>query len=378
MLVYWSIFLYTTVVSFFCVTVNKKRNYNAIVKDENTAVRSVGLFGAMFSFALLVFFASVKTTIADTTAYIVMFTDEERTLSEIPSLLFSGNKGPLFVAIQILFKNCISDNYTLWLSAIAIFQGFAVAKFLSTYSTYFNFSCYLFIANCSFFWMFNGLRQFIAVCIILLASKYLFNKKTIPFMICVFIACLFHNTALLWIPFYFVVQGKPFNKKVIISIFFAILCVVFVDTFTDILGNALEETSYSGATEQFENDDGVNPVTTLLYSIPVIIAFWRRRLITSQAHPRYIDILINMSCVAVAISLIGNFTSGILIGRLPIYFSLGNVVLLPWLINNCFWDKDKPFIKACCYIGYFFYFIYYMYISFGGMPYYSIFPIFNG
>lgn len=373
MLVYWSIFFYTTVVSLLCVTINKRRNYNPVVKDENTAVRSVGLFGALLALFLLVFFASIKTYVADTTAYIDSFVKDERLLSDIPNVLFSDTRGPLFQVSQILFKNCISDNYNCWISAIAIFQGFAIAKFLSTYSTHFNFSCYLFIANCSFFWMFNGLRQFTAVCIILLAGKYLFNKKTIPFLVCVFIAYLFHATAILWVPFYFIVQGKPFNKKVIISIIVAVLCVIFVNEFTDILSDALEETSYSGATEQFSEDDGVNPVTTLLYSIPAIIAFWRRRLIVSKEHPRYIDILINMSCVAVAISLVGNFTSGILFGRLPIYFSVGNLVLLPWLINNCFWDKDKPLIKACCYAGYFCYFIYYMYFTFGGMEYHSIY-----
>lgn len=184
---------------------------------------------------------------------------------------------------------------------------------------------------------------------------------------------LFHSTAIMWFVFYFVVHGKPFNKKVIISICIAIVCVVFVDQFTDLLEFGLKETNYSEATKQFSEDDGVNPVTTLLYAIPVIIAFWKRKVIMSMDPPRYIQILINMSCITVAISLVGNFTSGILIGRLPIYFSLGNFVLLPWLIKYCFLDKDKIFVKACCYIGYFCYFLYYMYIANDGMRYMSTF-----
>lgn len=49
--------------------------------------------------------------------------------------------------------------------------------------------------------------------------------------------------------------------------------MVFVDQFTDLLEFGLKETNYSEATKQFSEDDGVNPVTTLLYAIPVIIAF---------------------------------------------------------------------------------------------------------
>ncbi|MEE0930870.1 MAG: EpsG family protein, partial [Acutalibacteraceae bacterium] len=119
------------------------------------------------------------------------------------------------------------------------------------------------------------------------------------------------------------------------------------------------------------------PITTLIYAIPVIIALWKRKFIVSLERPVYVDVLINMSCVATAISLIGNFTSGILFGRLPIYFSMGNFIILPWLINNCFYNSEKSMMKFCCYAGYFAYFLYYMYISCGGMKYYSVIRMFN-
>ncbi len=372
MIVYWSIFIYTTLVSYFCVFVNRNRSYAGINSNEEMYSR-VGIIGALVSLALLIYFAGMRTYIADTSSYISSFTKEARTLSDIPGMFFSDEKGILFSVFKVFFKNCISSNFQYWLMFIAIFQGFAIAHFYSKYSTDFNFSCYLFIASGSFVWMINGMRQFIAVCIILLAMKFLFNRKIVPFFIFVFIAMLFHSTAIMWFVFYFVVHGKPFNKKVIISICVAIVCVVFVDQFTDLLEFGLKETNYSEATKQFSEDDGVNPVTTLLYAIPVIIAFWKRKVIMSMDPPRYIQVLINMSCITVAISLVGNFTSGILIGRLPIYFSLANFVLLPWLIKYCFLDKDKIFVKACCYIGYFCYFLYYMYIANNGMRYMSTF-----
>lgn len=377
MVVYWAIFIYTTAVSMFCCKLSYSNN--EIANRENSYMNRVGIFGALISFLVLIFFSGVRTYVADTSAYILSFEKSVATLGDIPDILRSDGKGVLFEAYMVFFKKCISDNYTNWLMSLSIFQGFAVARFFSKYSDSFDFSCYLFIASGTFTWMHNGIRQFTAVCIILLAIDFLFQNRQIVFILFVVIAFFVHNTVIIWVLFAFIVKGEALNKKVIFAIIGAAICVVFVDSFTNILSGALENTNYEGATEQFKEDDGVNPITTLIYSIPVIIAFWRRKYILSIERPQYIDTLINMSGVAASISLIGNFTSGILFGRLPIYFAVGNFVVLPWLINNCFWNRDRAIMKFCCYVGYFAYYIYYMYISSNGMEYYSIldYPIFN-
>ena len=82
--------------------------------------------------------------------------------------------------------------------------------------------------------------------------------------------------------------------------------------------------------------------------------------------------MVNLSVSIFVLSVIGMFTSGILIGRLPIYFSMCNLVLLPWLIENCFSAGEEDLIKKGCYIGYFCYFIYFCYISNSGLTYHSI------
>lgn len=374
MLVYWTLFIYTTFVSWLCMRINKERKYSKeLVQKYDVITRQVGIIGALFSLALLIFFASTRGYMADTSAYIANFKDTSSNLYDIPDIWSSGQKGPLYFTMTVIFKHFFGNSFTGWFTILALFQGFAIAKFLSNYSKNFTFSCYLLIANGTFIWMMNGVRQFTAVCILLLASKFLFNKKLLPYLICVLIAFFFHDTAIICIPFFFIFQGKPFNKKVILAIIMAVLAVIFVDEFTNLLDRALENTNHSEATSQFAYDDGVNIVTTILFAIPVVIAFWKRNIIESTDRPRHIDVLINMSCCTMAISLIGNFTSGILIGRLPIYFYIGNYVLLPWLIENCFTGNDKTFMKTSCYIGYFCYFLYYT----NGLDYQSIIRAFN-
>jgi hypothetical protein len=55
-----------------------------------------------------------------------------------------------------------------------------------------------------FFWSMNGVRQFAAMAIWLVAIKQIINKKFFKFVFFIFIASLFHKSALLLFPFYFV------------------------------------------------------------------------------------------------------------------------------------------------------------------------------
>ena len=359
MIQHWPIFLYTTIVSILCMKISEARGTSRVITQKyDVLTKNVGIVGALIAFGAIIYFSATRGFIQDTSSYANSFQLTSDDLSLIPDLLKSEEKGVLWGALQIVFKKFISDDYQVWFTWVAFFQGFAVAKFFSDYSEQFDFSCYLFVSNTIYFWMMNGIRQFTAVCIVLLATKFLFNKNWWLFFIFVGISYYIHDTVIIWVIFYFIVQGKPFNKKVVFSIIAAAIAVIFIEQFTSILDSALEGTTHEGATEQFKNDDGVNIITTLLYAIPVIIAFWKRKVIESKEPPRHIEVLINMSCCTMAISLIGSFTSGILIGRLPIYFSIGNFVVLPWIIENCFEGGEKTFVKASCYLGYFGYFLY--------------------
>lgn len=55
---------------------------------------------------------------------------------------------------------------------------------------------------------------------------------------------------------------------------------------------------------------------------------------------------VNMSVISTGIYLISMFTSAIMIGRLPIYFSIYNYILLPWEIKNLFTKRSANLIVA--------------------------------
>jgi len=83
---------------------------------------------------------------------------------------------------------------------------------------------------------FNGIRQYLAAAVIFAGHRYIYEKKFYRYAICVLIAMLFHRTALVMLPAYFIVRLKP-NLKNIIGIAIAVLAIRFsYDSIFDFMG----------------------------------------------------------------------------------------------------------------------------------------------
>ena len=361
MLVYWSVFIYTTIVSIIVKNNSNKTEYFRSGLSENTiVVKRVGIFGAFITFFLLIYFAGNRCDVADSAAYMGLFYSVNGNVDDIPSVMEAGGKGPLFNVFIIICRKVFHMEWQEWFITIAAFQGISVAKFLGTFSDDFSFSSYLFIADTSFYWMLNGIRQFTAICIVILFIDFFFKRNWVIFLLSVYAAYFIHDSVAVWVLFGLFTHWKPFDIKAMLAITAAALF------FAHYINNDMDDNeNYAGYSEQMEEDDGINIVSVILYSITPGIAFIKRKTLLSAERPYYIDIMVNLSIAVLAISIIGIFTSGILIGRIPIYFSLCNLVLLPWLIENCFSSGEEDLIKKGCYIGYFCYFIYFCYVSNG-------------
>lgn len=307
---------------------------------------------AIITFAYIIFWVGIRSGVADTAAYVSGFNNTPVALSEIPKYWnFTENKSPGFTTFNILFKYFISEDYHIWLMTIAILTGIPIMLFLRKRSESFFYSSFLFMTSLIFYWMLNGMRQFWAAAIMLLVSDWIEHRKTIPFIIVTLLAATIHFTVLIMIPMYFIAIAKPFGKKVIFFMLLLLLIVIFLDPFITVLENSLNDTAYAGATEQFAQDDGVNPIRVLVMAVTPTIAFLARNNIRKKGNA-FINICINMSVICAGIYFVGIFTSGILVGRLPIYFEIYNIVLLPYLMKNCFTKASSKIMFILCTLGF--------------------------
>ena len=332
----------------------------------------VHLFMAVVTFAVIVFFAGARSYVADTTAYIQMFNDYPLFQNAHDVIFDSSAREPGFRLFSILIKTYISDNYTVWLSIIAIISGICVMFPLYKYSCNFGVSAFLFIASCQFMWMFNGMRQFLVAAIIFSCTGLILKNKTLLYILIVCVLSTIHQSALLLIPMYFIAQGEPWNKRTLLFIGCIVLAMLFTSKFTNLLTDVVEQTDYASSVNEFKaTDDGTSPIRILVESIPIILAFLYRNKIKEKLTP-IIKLSINMSLIDSGLYIISKVaSSGILLGRLPIYFSMYNLILLPWLLKNIFEKREKDLIYYIMILCYFAFFYYQMVVAWGGMGYSS-------
>lgn len=371
MTVYWFMMAWVIFFGILAQVTSKRVCVGEYLGEEVYEARA-HLFMAIVTFAVIIFFAGARTHVADTTTYIKIF-NAYPLFQNAHDIIFDSNvREPGFRLFSILIKTYVSDNYTVWLSIIAVISGICVMLPLYKYSCNFGVSAFLFMASCQFTWMFNGMRQFLVAAIIFSCTGLILKNRALLYIIIVCILSTIHKSAFILIPMYFIAQGEPWNKRTLLFIGCIILAMLFTSKFTNLLTDVVEQTDYASSVNEFKaTDDGTSPIRILVESIPIIMAFIYRNIIKNKLTP-IIKLSINMSLIASGLYIISKVaSSGILLGRLPIYFSMYNLILLPWLLNNIFEKKEKNllyYMMILCYIAFFYY---QMVITWGGMGYSS-------
>ncbi|MBZ6527593.1 EpsG family protein [Aerococcaceae bacterium DSM 111021] len=164
--------------------------------------------------------------------------------------LFTDNALYLFIVTSFIilsghFKQFIKDSPYLWLSIL------------------------LFTTIGSFYTSFNIIRQILAATIIFSGSKYLYERKIMKYILVVIIASLFHKTAFIMIPFYFILNFKFSLKNLIVMFFGASIVMLYLNSilafFQKYFYTIYDESSYGMTGFSFSN--ALIPCTLLIFSI---------------------------------------------------------------------------------------------------------------
>ena len=330
--------------------------YSAKLKRKETILgqetERYSLLFAIIAFLPIFMFATLGEIRSDIWAYLGAF-DE---LSPSFNRLFQNwwtEKGPGFILIEVLIKYVFGNNRDAFRIVFGIIQSIPLVLIYRKYSEDYVFSIFLFIATGSYNgWMMNGLRQFVAACIIFAATPLLIKKKIIPTILIILFAMTIHTSAIMMIPIVLVIWFKPWKKGILFSfIVFVVALFIFVNT-TDMLSEEILET-----------DNGANPIRIFISAIPVVIAFVGRKKIAASSNP-LINICVNMSVFTMLTYFVATFTNGIGTGRLPIYTSVFNLILIPYLVSNVFDEKTSKNIKLFLVL---FYTVYFFFIVFIGV-----------
>ena len=329
------------VARFFKVT--KKES---VIGYDGEVERYYWLFAFVAFLPIIIMTANRSIYLFDTGSYYDRFNHMPVGLGEIGDYLEKYTKDKGFSIFSIIIKTYITSDAKLYFFIIALIQGLCLVGVYRKYSSQYVLSISLFILSTEYIaWMYNGLRQFLAACIIFAATSLLLKKKYtkyVPIILLIVFASYFHQSALIVIPFVFLIQGKAWNKKTLLFILLTLLAILFVGEFTNLLDSALSDTQYSNVVTDYSSNGlgGTHPLRVLLYSIPTIIAFLGRKKIQTTKDT-IINLCVNASLISTGLYVISMFTSGMFLGRLPIYMSLYNYILLPWEIDHIIPEKYR-------------------------------------
>lgn len=343
---------------------------NSIDRIQNSAsyVRTERWI-ALTTFLPLLFFLSFRDIVLDTYAYVEMFDMTPKNWDDLIEFTKNPSLNSVAFIFSIgIFKIFFSTNHYWWFFIMAASGLWCIYKTCMSKTPSMALTVFLFIAGTTFTWLLNGMRQFFVVCLLFYASQLLLKDKKLCFLIVVFILSYFHRSAIFLIPIvFFTSKDKILGKGMIIVVLATLVGTYFSDF---MLGeaNELMGGEYEDALNQ--EDAGASIIRLLVTCVTPAIALLNLKRLRRINTPPYIILAINLSIVGACFMFLASFTNGILIGRMPAYFTIYNLYLLPWLIYNCF-SGIRPVVIFLCVTLYIMYFYVQMCIAWHGLPYVS-------
>ncbi len=195
------------------------------------------------------------------------------------------------------------------------------------------------VFNCLglFNFMVQGLRQAVAMCICLWAIEPCKKREPLKFILLIFIASLFHGSAVIFSVVYFLKYFKLDIKSYFIvfcSIMFAILLLPkLFDLFNLMINDHYEEGTQS-------KDGGI--VAILIYI--AIISFG---LLFKDSQDTYYPLFIYMTLIALIAMIMRNVVSDI-VERISFYFAFGEMVVISNSIRTI--ENKREYHLVCGFI----------------------------
>lgn len=361
---YWWLIIWAIVGGAFLSVKFPKRTEMVMGKEE---VRW-NIFPAILFVTPYIVWSADRGWFGDTSAYRSAFDSMPTTFSALSTYFSSISKDVGFYGSSAVLKIIFGESDVFYFFIFAAIQILCVALIYRKYSCNYWLSIFIFVVSTDYMsWVWNGMRQFSAVSLVFAATPWILEKKYKKAIVMILIAATMHQTALMMIPIIFIIQGEAWNKKTLWAIVGCVVALLFVDRFTSVLDNLLLDTQYSNVVSDWTSwdDDGTSSIRVLVYSMPLILAIVGRKIVKFE-NDAVINMAVNASVLTTGIYLVSMVTSGIFIGRLPIYVSLyANGILLPWVMANIFTKNSTKIVLIIASIAYCMFFYYQVFIAWG-------------
>lgn len=302
---------------------------------------------------LLGVFCGLRTWYNDTVTYIQIY-------NQTPTLdVFLRNntstyaQGIGFAYVNSLMKTLgfSTQDYLMSYSMVTVF---CYVRFVRKNTDNFPLAVFLMFTTGFYTFAFAAIKQCMATAICLLGMDFLMQKKSVPYVLTIAIASLFHPYAIVYLLLLFM-DFRPLTRKTYLYI---VVFVVIGFGLNRIIGTIVDVTTVIGADYDMTSfvGEGVNIFRVLVCFVPLVLAFvCGRKLFANSTRTE--NILFNMAMLNALIMFVGLFGTANYFARLANYFLPAQVVVLPWMLKKIA-KQDRQILTVLCVVGYTGYFMY--------------------
>lgn len=243
-------------------------------------------------------------------------------INQIALDFIQGNgKDQFFYLISKVFE-IIGINHQMWLSILSGIFLVSVYKIIEKYSPIPYLSIIMLISLGFYYFTLTGIRQGLAISIVLLSFDLLRKKRIIPFIIIVFIAALFHASALIFLIAIPIINLDVELKQVAIII----LALVVAFFMGDYIRYGVSFIGWTDTLSGYATRSATLNLTGFFIQLSIYLFcfYFRSRLIKSEETNKLLLNLLLLGLVFQSFTIvIAEFF------RISLYFSIFSILLVP-------------------------------------------------
>lgn len=317
---------------------------------EKNKKKIVSIFFLLIGSIVVIAVASLRNNIGDTYVYVNSYSN----LINIKSIQDLMQEKDIGFKIFTLMLYQISSNPQFMIFTTAFITQLNYLKFFYRYRSLIELEVFIYIASGYYLVTMNGIRQAFAAAILVCATKYMIDREFWKYFLVIILASFFHQSALIMIPVYFIVNMEPWKKNTFIIIGIAMIGFLFFFTFLPILFKFLEHTQYAHYFEIIKEgtEQGANPLRLLVAIVPLVLSYIKRESLKQWDGNK---VFVNISIINFIFMLFSLHTW--IFARFAMYFNLYNCVLLPNIIKRWENRKEKNLLYAFLILCYFIFFL---------------------
>lgn len=262
--------------------------------------------------------------------------------------VFSSSKEYLFHVFSYFFKVSFND-YSVFVFAFFLMSFSLKFIFIKKYSPDIFLSLIIYIYTVFAIYDLNGIRQGMALGVGLLSVKYILDQNLFKFIGMVTIASLFHLSAIILIPFYFLSRMKMTNKQMLIS--FLLIFIISLPFRSFLKNSQIIQTLFNSDT--FEHYSVYATSTDYALDVPIIsIAVFQRFFIFILFIVTYDSLNIkneiklalrNGYFIGIVLFLVFSFSLEIS-ARLSFYYKALEMVMIPLIVYSFIPKHQRTFL----------------------------------